>query len=101
MDNPELMGRITKELYPGIAHRSVMSSSKVNGICHAIEVAEPRAHFDALDEGLGKNVCALIRCLPNQASLSRWLRIGLVRGRARKRTLPKRTVLPRCAKKNG
>lgn len=60
MDNPELMGRITKELYPGIAHRFGTTSSKVErAIRHAIEVAWNRGRIDALDEAFGKNVCAL------------------------------------------
>ena len=51
MDNPELMGRITKELYPGIAHRFGTTSSKVErAIRHAIEVAWNRGRIDALDE---------------------------------------------------
>lgn len=60
MDNPELMGRITKELYPGIAHRFGTTSSKVErAIRHAIEVAWNRGRIDALDEAFGKNVCSL------------------------------------------
>ena len=60
MDNPELMSRITKELYPGIAHRFGTTSSKVErAIRHAIEVAWNRGRIDALDEAFGKNVCAL------------------------------------------
>ena len=46
MDNPELMGRITKELYPGIAHRFGTTSSKGgtrDSPCHRGGV-EPRAH---------------------------------------------------------
>ena len=40
IDSPDLMGRITKELYPGIAHRFGTTSSKVErAIRHAIEVA--------------------------------------------------------------
>ena len=60
MDNPELMSRITKELYPGIAHRFGTTSSKVErAIRHAIEVAWNRGRIDALDEAFGKNVCSL------------------------------------------
>ena len=32
IDNPDLMGRITKELYPGIAHRFGTTSSKVERV---------------------------------------------------------------------
>ena len=60
MDNPELMGRITKELYPGIAHHFGTTSSKVvRAIRHAIEVAWNRGRIEALDEAFGKNVCSL------------------------------------------
>lgn len=49
MDNPELMGRITKELYPGIAHRFGTTSSKVErAIRHAIEVAWNRGRIDEI-----------------------------------------------------
>ena len=60
IDNPDLMGRITKELYPGIAHRFGTTSSKVErAIRHAIEVAWNRGRIEALDEAFGKNVCSL------------------------------------------
>lgn len=60
IENPELMGRITKELYPGIAHRFGTTSSKVErAIRHAIEVAWNRGRVEALDEAFGKNVCSL------------------------------------------
>ena len=60
LDNPDLMGRITKELYPGIARRFGTTSSKVErAIRHAIEVAWNRGRIDALDEAFGKNVCSL------------------------------------------
>lgn len=60
MERPELMSRITKELYPGIAHRFGTTSSKVErAIRHAIEVAWNRGRIDALDEAFGKNVCSL------------------------------------------
>ena len=60
MDNPDLMGRITKELYPGIAHRFGTTSSKVErAIRHAIEVAWNRGRVEALDEAFGRNVCSL------------------------------------------
>ena len=60
MENPDLMGRITKELYPGIAHRFGTTSSKVErAIRHAIEVAWNRGRIEALDEAVGRNVCSL------------------------------------------
>ena len=60
IENPELMGRITKELYPGIAHRFGTTSSKVErAIRHAIEVAWNRGRIEALDEAFGRNVCSL------------------------------------------
>ena len=60
IDNPDLMGRITKELYPGIAKRFNTTSSKVErAIRHAIEVAWNRGRIEALDEAFGKNVCSL------------------------------------------
>lgn len=60
IDNPELMGRITKELYPGIARRFGTTSSKVErAIRHAIEVAWNRGRIEALDEAFGRNVCSL------------------------------------------
>jgi len=60
MENPDLMGRITKELYPGIAHRFGTTSSKVErAIRHAIAVAWNRGRIEALDEAFGRNVCSL------------------------------------------
>ena len=60
IENQELMGRITKELYPGIAHRFGTTSSKVErAIRHAIEVAWNRGRIEALDEAFGRNVCSL------------------------------------------
>ena len=60
VDNPDLMGHITKELYPGIARRFDTTSSKVErAIRHAIEVAWNRGRIEALDEAFGKNVCSL------------------------------------------
>ncbi|MBP3655938.1 MAG: sporulation transcription factor Spo0A [Clostridia bacterium] len=60
LENPELLGRITKELYPGIAHRFATTSSKVErAIRHAIEVAWNRGRAEALDEAFGRNVCSL------------------------------------------
>ena len=60
IENPEMMSRITKELYPGIARKFGTTSSKVErAIRHAIEVAWNRGRIDALDEAFGKNVCSL------------------------------------------
>lgn len=60
IENPDLMGRITKELYPGIARRFGTTSSKVErAIRHAIEVAWNRGRIEALDEVFGRNVCSL------------------------------------------
>ena len=60
IDQPDMMGRITKELYPGIARRFGTTSSKVErAIRHAIEVAWNRGRIEALDEAFGKNVCSL------------------------------------------
>lgn len=60
IENPELINRITKELYPGIAHRFGTTSSKVKrAIRHAIEVAWNRGRIEALDEAFGRNVCSL------------------------------------------
>ena len=60
IESPDLMGRITKELYPGIAHRFGTTSSKVErAIRHAIEVAWNRGRIEALDEAFGRNVCSL------------------------------------------
>ena len=60
IDNPDLMSRITKELYPGIARRFGTTSSKVErAIRHAIEVAWNRGRIEALDEAFGRNVCSL------------------------------------------
>ena len=60
MEDPDLMGRITKELYPGIARRFGTTSSKVErAIRHAIEVAWNRGRSEALDEAFGRNVCSL------------------------------------------
>ena len=60
MENPDLMGRITKELFPGSARRFGTTSSKVErAIRHAIEVAWNRGRSEALDEAFGRNVCSL------------------------------------------
>ena len=57
MDNPELMGRITKELYPGIAKRFQTSASKVErAIRHAIEVAWTRGKIENINQIFGYNI---------------------------------------------
>lgn len=60
IETPDVMGRITKELYPGIARHFGTTASKVErAIRHAIEVAWNRGRIDALDEAFGRNVCSL------------------------------------------
>ena len=57
MDNPELMGRITKELYPGIAKRFNTTPSKVErAIRHAIEVSWTRGKIENINKLFGFNV---------------------------------------------
>lgn len=60
MDNPDMINRITKELYPGIAHRFNTTSSKVErAIRHAIEVAWGRGRIEVINQVFGSNVCTL------------------------------------------
>lgn len=55
--NPQLINRITKELYPGIAKRFNTSASKVErAIRHAIEVAWTRGKIENLNALFGYNV---------------------------------------------
>ena len=55
--NPEMIGGITKELYPAIAHRYGATSSKVErAIRHAIEVAWSRGRVDTLNKTFGCQV---------------------------------------------
>ncbi len=55
--NPQLINRITKELYPGIAKRFGTSSSKVErAIRHAIEVAWTRGKIENLNALFGYNI---------------------------------------------
>ncbi len=57
VDNPDVINRITKELYPGIARRFNTSSSKVErAIRHAIEVAWSRGRIDTLNKAFGCKV---------------------------------------------
>jgi two-component system response regulator (stage 0 sporulation protein A) len=60
IDSPDMINRITKELYPGIARKFNTSSSKVErAIRHAIEVAWGRGRIDVLNQVFGHNVCLL------------------------------------------
>jgi two-component system response regulator (stage 0 sporulation protein A) len=55
--NPQMINRITKELYPGIAKRFGTSASKVErAIRHAIEVAWTRGKIENLNALFGYNV---------------------------------------------
>ena len=54
VENPPMIGGITKELYPAIARRFNTTSSKVErDIRHAIEVAWSRGRVDTLNRALG------------------------------------------------
>ncbi len=54
IDDRDVINRITKELYPGIARRYGTSSSKVErAMRHAIEVAWNRGRLDATNQLLG------------------------------------------------
>lgn len=54
IDQPHMIGGITKELYPAIARRFNTSSSKVErAIRHAIEVAWSRGRVDTLNKAFG------------------------------------------------
>lgn len=58
VENPSVVNRITKELYPGIAARFDTTASKVErAIRHAIEVAWNRGRVDTLNRALGCRVC--------------------------------------------
>ena len=60
IETPDMINRITKELYPGIARKFGTTASKVErAIRHAIEVAWNRGRIEALDEAFGRNVCSL------------------------------------------
>ena len=57
LDKPDMIGGITKELYPTIARRFGTTSSKVErAIRHAIEVAWGRGRVDALNQAFGCRV---------------------------------------------
>ena len=57
IEKPDMIGGITKELYPAIARRFNTSSSKVErAIRHAIEVAWSRGRVDTLNKAFGCRV---------------------------------------------
>ena len=57
IDNHDVINRITKELYPGIARRFDTSASKVErAMRHAIEVAWSRGRLDAVNKMYGYKV---------------------------------------------
>lgn len=57
MENPDVINRITKELYPGIAKKFNTSASKVErAIRHAIEVAWTRGKIENINQLFGYNV---------------------------------------------
>ena len=57
MDDHDILSRITKELYPGIAHRFSTTASKVErAMRHAIEVAWNRGRLDSVNRMYGYNV---------------------------------------------
>jgi two-component system response regulator (stage 0 sporulation protein A) len=56
-DNPEMVGGITKELYPEIASKFDTTVSRVErAIRHAIEVSWNRGDWDLMDEIFGHSV---------------------------------------------
>lgn len=57
LDSPELLRRITKELYPGIAHKFSTTASKVErAMRHAIDVAWDRGRLDSINSVYGYQV---------------------------------------------
>ena len=57
IENPDVINRITKELYPGIGRRFATTASKVErAIRHAIEVAWSRGRIDTLTRAFGCKV---------------------------------------------
>ena len=57
VDNHDVINRITKELYPGVARRFDTSASKVErAMRHAIEVAWSRGRLDAVNRMYGYKV---------------------------------------------
>ena len=58
IDQPDMINRITKELYPSIAKHFGTSASKVErAIRHAIEVAWNRGRVETLNKAFGCRVC--------------------------------------------
>ena len=58
VENPGIINRITRELYPGIAARFDTTASKVErAIRHAIDVAWSRGRVDTLNRAFGCRVC--------------------------------------------
>ncbi|MEG0269650.1 MAG: sporulation transcription factor Spo0A [Clostridia bacterium] len=58
IENTDVINRITKELYPGIARHFSTSASKVErAIRHAIEVAWNRGRIEMLNQAFGCRVC--------------------------------------------
>ena len=59
VEQPDLINRITKELYPGIGKRFETTASKVErAIRHAIEVAWSRGRIETLNSAFGYEVCS-------------------------------------------
>lgn len=59
VDNPDVINRITKELYPGIGTKFNTTASKVErAIRHAIEVAWSRGRIDTLNRAFGCKVAS-------------------------------------------
>ncbi|MEE1199694.1 MAG: sporulation transcription factor Spo0A [Christensenellales bacterium] len=57
MENGDVINRITKELYPGIAHKFDTTASKVErAMRHAIEVAWTRGRLDTVNQMYGHRV---------------------------------------------
>lgn len=59
VENPDVINRITKELYPGIAAQFGTTASKVErAIRHAIEVAWNRGRVESINKAFGCRVCS-------------------------------------------
>ena len=57
LSTPEIINRITKELYPGIARKFDTTASKVErAMRHAIDVAWSRGRLDAVNSMYGYKV---------------------------------------------
>ena len=56
-ENPDIIGGITKELYPALAHKFKTTSSRVErAIRHAVEVSWNRGSMDLMEEIFGYSV---------------------------------------------